>query len=271
MGFEESMIEDGFTDEEAYLEHLLDLADEQFYKNTGVSYNEYLEYEDFDQQTYEDRIDEYEYVDVTDEERDFYRSWRESNLEESVYFSLWVDTFFGEGRKPRFEDYVDKLTEYLHASEIHKNELKNHYRGFYEAVVDYLMWKRKNPMYSLFLEECINVISDEDSYDHEILNRIVEYNKWKDEQEAYEQYINQLSELEKQNFYDDINECYFDGEKTQENILNAIRSNTDYYDLYANRYVKDENDVNDICELYYYMVCVDYWSSQSGIDFIPRI
>ena len=132
MSFEESMIEDGYHDEEEYLEHLLDEADEIFRHQLEDKYSYCDEYEEDDEFYYENL--DYEY-----------KEWLEKHPLKRRVFMFWLDYICEwDGRK--HNDLLDKFAEWHSQEWWHISQLKRYLGDFYPRMIKYLAWEIANPI-----------------------------------------------------------------------------------------------------------------------------
>lgn len=135
MGFEESMIEDGFHDEEEYLEHLMDEADRE------------MERQQYEQSSYQDEYeDDYYYEEDEEDDEEFrkqYAQWAQENPLRYKIFCAWLNL---DEEDDKDIDYLDKFVQWQEDEDWQMTRLKDYYNEYYPRIIRYFEWCIENPI-----------------------------------------------------------------------------------------------------------------------------
>lgn len=235
MGFEDSMIEDGFHDEEEYLEHLMDEAENEWERQ---QYEESSYQEEYD--------DDEEYYDEDDEEyydslREKYRQWIKENPLKHKIFCAWVqfDSEW-ESRNREKNIFLDKFGQWQEDEDYYIKQLKDYYHVYWPRIVKFFEWKIDNPIEEILRQPHIEYFRPTSEYpymqeipDRELLvDELEEFEEWIGNKEKYEQWKSTATDEEKKEFWDMVNENEFQNdtsiEHTRKCILKQMKDELDY-------------------------------------------
>ena len=192
MGFEDSMIEDGFHDEEEYVEHLLDEADDFFRRQQEKKYSYYDEYEEDDEFYYDDL--DYEY-----------KEWCEKHPLKRRVFSFWLD-FICEWDYCKYNDLLDKFAEWHSQEWWHISQLKWHLGDFYPRMIKYLAWEIANPIEEILripnvqqyrpttVFPYLKIVPEKEL----IFERVTDFEEWNGKKKKYKQWLTTVTSDEEE-------------------------------------------------------------------------
>ena len=205
MSFHDSMLDDGYSDEEEYLEHLFDVFDKHQDEIKRLDYSE-----DYNQEENDD-----------EEEEDYFfneNKWNTESFQSDVKF---VRKWCKKNTKDR-----DKLFWAYHLSydipnysDLSDFLIKWDYHSYQEWIIDctetenygsYWEWIENNKLENFFsgimLEEVTDCYDDKGVYDENkvIEARVTNWDIWETLKQKYHKWINTASEEEKENFFNDI-------------------------------------------------------------------
>lgn len=187
------MLDAGYYDEEEYLEHLHDVAENSWeeQERRSASYTDYEENEDDgDMEEYYDEI-----------EMGKYKDWIEKNLVEKDLFITWFQIF----RYMDFFDYdylLQEWQEWLHNPDGCIEELKQCFGSDYSRMTTYFSWKSRNYLEEHFRNpyyETIDSSGELLSKEDILRNQLDDFEEWMRIKGRYEEWQANAStcELEK--------------------------------------------------------------------------
>lgn len=194
MGFEESMIEDGFHDEEEYLEHLLDEADDFFCRQQEKKYSYYDEYKEDDEYYYDDL--DYEY-----------KEWVKKHPLKRRVFNYWLD-FICEWDWNKTKDLLDNFAEWHSQEWWHISQLKRHLGDFYPRMIRYLAWEITNPIEEILRIPNIQQYRPTKEFPYLkiipekelIFKRVDDFEEWIEQKTKYKQWLATVTDDKKETF-----------------------------------------------------------------------
>ena len=194
MGVEESMIEDGFHDEEEYLEHMLDEADDFFRRQQEKKYSYYDEYKEDDEYYYDDL--DYEY-----------KEWVKKHPLKRRVFNYWLD-FICEWDGNKTKDLLDNFAEWHSQEWWHISQLKRHLGDFYPRMIRYLAWDITNP-----IEEILRIPNIQQQRPTKefpylkiipekelIFKRVDDFEEWIEQKTKYKKWLATVTDDKKETF-----------------------------------------------------------------------
>lgn len=258
MGFEESMIEAGFHDEEKYLEYLM----------------EEFENQDENQQFCDDDSDNneteeyYEGDDYLEEECKKYYAWCRNNPIKKELLVVWAYTFF-ESEKENEYFFVNRFLEWEQREKECIEQLKEYWGDKYEELYSFIVWKNENPMeeilrqpqheYFDFRYDPPLELPESDIIDYDL----EDFKYWIKRKQEFDSWINNATEDKKKEFFDEIDYNEFNNDKSIENIRLCIeRQLNDDKELdYTKQKVMSWYDTQPekASKLFYYIKCVQYY------------
>ncbi len=256
MGYEDSMIEAGFHDEEDYLEHLMDEYDKQ--NETQHEYDE-----DIDDEYEEDWPDGY----YEEESTRFYKWFRENPIKKELLVA-WAYTFYEADKNNDFF-FVDRFLEWEQDEEGCIERLKKYWGDEYEDLLSFIVWKQENPM-----EEILRQPQHEyfdfryepplELPESEVLEYDVEdFKSWIKRKKGFEKWISTTSEDKKREFLKEVDYNEFDDNKSIENIRLCIikQMDDDKEPDFIKQKVLDWYDSHpeEAGKLFYHIKCVQYY------------
>lgn len=256
MGFEDSMIEAGFHDEEDYLEHLMDEFDKQ--NETQQEYDE-----DINDEYDEEWPDGY-----YEEESNRYYKWFRENPIKKELFIAWAYTFY-EAEKNNDFFFVDRFMEWEQDEEGHIERLKNYWGKEYEALLSFIVWKQENPMEEILRQpqhEYFDFRYDPplELSESEVLEYDVEdFKNWINRKKEFEKWFTNTSEEKKREFLNEVDYNEFDDDKSIENIRLCIikQMDDDKEPDFIKQKVLDwyDSQPEEAGKLFYHIKCVQYY------------
>ncbi|MBR5831652.1 MAG: hypothetical protein IKY79_03460 [Bacteroidales bacterium] len=225
MSFEDSMLEDGFHDEEEYLEYLMDEADKEWERQR-------YEQSSWKEEYYEDE----EYYDEEDEEyynelQERYRQWIKDNpLKVQIFWAWLYFDYEWEYRCNEKNIVLDKFEQWQKDEEYCIKELKAYYHDYYPRILKFFEWKVENPIEEILRQPNIEYFQpiEEFPYAQEIPKRdllvdeMEDYEEWIKNKECYEQWVLSVSDEDKKEFWDMVNEYDFQNDTSIEHIRECI-------------------------------------------------
>lgn len=250
MGFEESMIEDGFHDEEEYLEHLLDEAEKLY------AHDNYTE-EILDDPSLQEDDESFD-----ESERIRYANWVIENPLEKEFFCAWLNTDICGTYSTYY--IIEKFHEWEKNTEKCKGDLKINYGNLYPQIVEYFLWKIDNKEEDKLIRYEYNSDLENDYYSlslREALLRDVEnYQSWLLSKSSYLNWESEISDEEKKKFYEEVVEEEFGGDYSTEYVRKLVFSYIDENDESdTHRFTKwfDDNPQKAL-EIYFLIKCVQH-------------
>lgn len=235
MGFEDSMIEDGFHDEEEYLEHLMNEAEEEWERQQYEQSSYQEEYDEDEEYYYEDDEEYY------DKLREQYRQCMKDNPLKHKIFCAWVH--FDAEWEDRYKEeniYLDKFEQWQEDEKGCIQQIEDYYHVYYPRILKFFEWGIENPIEEILRQPQIEYFRPTDEYpyvqkipDRELLvDEMEDYEDWIKNKEKYEQWISTATDEEKKEFLDMVNENEFQYdtsiEHTRECILKQMEDDLDY-------------------------------------------
>lgn len=272
MGIEESMIEDGFHDEEEYLEHLLDEADD-FFRRQQEERNSYQE-ESFSYQKGNEKIDSHEYSTRSELENQYYK-WRNENPLGNKLFITWVNLDFDWDKKVTYP-FLEKF-EWWKRNEgdpnIQTAAIRASYGDFFSRIVEYFKWQLENPIEDMLRLPYVEQYSGGYPFTKKIperellVDRVYKFEDWIKYKKTYDKLFNNASDEKKKEFIEYVNEVEFQNDTSfnhvKECLIEFIDLNIGYCNINANEvmvwYVEDEERGRD---LFYRIQCIHTFISQ---------
>lgn len=263
MGFEDSMIEDGFNDEEEYLEHLMDEAEslwqeEQFENND--SFDDQVDFgKGYGLEYYEDL-----------EKR--YAQWKKDNPLKNELFLTWVSCYYGYPFWSMGNERMDAFVDWEEDESLHINQLESYYGTNYKKIYDYLQWKSENPVenfllikshirYSLDLQNVEKKSTRKYGDTLLLINYVDIYERWMEKRSLYEDWKINASDIELFLFYRYIEKTFFRGDIS----IDYIEECLDYYGLFCKpvspMYYQEPEKLR---KMVFKMECIRFFSSENN-------
>lgn len=222
MGFEESMIEDGFHDEEEYLEHLMDEADRE------------LEYPQYEQSSYQDECeDEYYYEEEDDDEyycclRKQFVKWAKENPLKTKIFYAWL--YFDTEEDYNDNDYLDKFVQWQKYEDEEITHLKDYYQEYYPRIIKYFVWCIENPIEEILRTHEIEYLRPTNEYPYVesipyrelLIDEMEDFENWVANKKSYEQWLTTASDKEKNDLFAIVNENDFQNDTSNEHVRECL-------------------------------------------------
>lgn len=276
MGFEDSMIEDGYHDEGDYLEHLMDDAEKSWKRQQAMesTWNSYDEGESFPGEDY----DEY-YENIIDNQ---YKPWIENNPIKFELFIAWLDVF----TRMDYDDnyfFVKKFLEWEQDEATHIEQLKNFYEDFFPRIYSFFEWKTENYIEN-YLRQPVVYYFDKDVFPgmrllqkSEVLqNEVEDFELWIKKKKEYESWLENASSLAKECYDYDICDL-FDGDVTSNHVYEILQKQIEKEDESVKQLVLEWfwEDREKGKDLYVYIQRVKYYDtfrekSLSNLNSIKR-
>lgn len=266
MGFEESMIEDGFHDEETYLEHLMDEADREWERqqNDESSWDDNHSEEEYYEEDYDEGyVDDEWYEEV----RKRYQQWIKENPIMQKLFMAWIDCY------SEWEDYeyfiLDKFLEWESMEEDWRiGQLKDYYgEDFYQKIYSFFKWQVENPIEEELRPHSIEYFDYSETPpiplpDSEVIySEVWDFEEWIRQKENYEKWLSEASDEEKNVFFKEVDEYEFDGDNSVEHVRDCVlrQLNEDDFSDYTRQKIKNwyDRDPEKARDLVYYIRCVE--------------
>ena len=262
MGFEESMIEDGFHDEGEYLEHLMDEADRIFERQ---QYEQSLYREEYEDDGY--YVDEEYY----DELREQYKQWAEENPLKNRIFIAWVH-FDTEWDYKDDNFILDKYEEWRMEKEWQMERLQDYYDDFYPRIIKYFEWGIDNPIEEILRQPHIDYSRTSDTYPYIeaiperelLLDEVIDYEEWIKNKNNFDSWCSKENEEVKKEFFDMVIEHEFNNDTSIEHVRDCILKQMEI-DKEPDFIVKKvmnwfDEDGDQGRELFYRIKCLQYYS-----------
>ena len=261
MGFEESMIEDGFHDEEEYLVHLMDEAE-------SLWQEEQLENND----SYDDQCNcgkgyNLEYYEELEKR---YAQWEKDNPLKNELFLAWVSCYYGYPFWSMGNEGMDAFVNWEEDEAIHHNQLESYYGTNYNKIYDYLQWKSKNPVENYLLiwshTRCsIDIQNVEKKSTRKyggtilLLNYVDIYELWMEKARLYEDWKKNTSDIELFLFYRHIEKTFFRGDISIDYIEECLDNNGLFLKPVSSMYYQEPEELR---KMVFEMECIRFFSSE---------
>lgn len=221
MSIEDSMIEAGFHDEETYLEHLIDEA-EEITKNRQ---NHELSWESLEREKEFRWEDSDEYNEELEKHIDKYGQWVEDNPFKFQLFIAWIDISY----RRDYDDYyffIKRFLEWEQNEELCINQLKEKYGDFYQKIVDYFEWKSQNLIENYLRQPEILYYDKTQEYgikklppDVILKNEVMDYERWVEYKEDYDRWYSKFDDctllpIDLEVHWNAVCRKYFDGNQS---------------------------------------------------------
>lgn len=260
MGFEDSMIEDGFHDEEEYLEYLMDEADREY------------ERQQYEQSTYQDDYEDDNYYDENNEEyyntlREKYKQWAKNNPLKYKIFIAWID-FDTEWDYEDDNFVLDKFEQWQNEEDWQMERLKDYYHEYYPRIIKYFEWEIDNPIEEILRQPEIEYFRPISEYPYVqgipecelLIDKMEDYEEWIRNKKKYEQWVSTASEEEKRDFWDMVIDNEFQNDTSIEHTRDCLLKQLD--DDKTSDFTKEkvmswfDEDTIRGQKLFYYIKCV---------------
>lgn len=215
MGFEESMIEDSFHDEEDYLEHLMDEADREW------------ECQQYEQSSYQEEYEDDEFYDEDDEEYyegllKQYQQWAKENPLKHKVFLAWAYFDTEKDSDSRDDNFLlDRFENWQREEDWQTERMKDYYGDdFYQQILSYFKWKIENPIEEILRQPQIEYFYPTDTFPYVqeipprdlLIEEVNEFEEWIELKKKYEQWLSTSSEVNRKEYLDEIIESEFKGD-----------------------------------------------------------
>lgn len=212
MGFEESMMEDGFHDEQEYLDHLMNEADKEFESQQEMksSWNSYSG----EEEDYEEETDYYYRM------RNEMSKWVKENPLKWKFFIVWVhlDTEWNYQNK---NFLLDKFDEWISDEEEQMERIEDYYGSFYPRLLKYFTWQIENPIEEIIRQPSLEYYSGF-SEDDMLEERVEDYERYIKDKDKYAEWILSVSPDEKKEYVSDVYDIEFDGDISMSHIRECV-------------------------------------------------
>lgn len=223
MGFNDSMIENGFQDEEEFLEHIMDEADKEFEKQ----YKLQQYWDNFPNGVVEDDSDdEYSDDEYYREEWKRYCIWKDNNYTMWNHFWIWFDTLSSHAKHHGSTAVVDAFLEWEQMSDMFIGQLKNYYGDLYKIIHNILIWEEKHPIQRILEGTFVDFFSNtEDKFECDNIVAVLTeglYDVPWNEVNNYNKMISNITREERDIFYKKIDKDIFNNNRSIEMMLFVI-------------------------------------------------
>lgn len=228
MGFEDSMIEDGFHDEEEYLEHLMDEAEREWESQQNEQ-SSYEEYEDDEEGYYED--EEY-YVNLQEQ----YRQWAKDNPLKHQVFIAWAYFDTEKDSDSNVDNFIlDKFIEWQREEDWQTERMKDYYGDFYPRILLYFEWKMENSIEELIRHPEIEYFYPIEDYPYVqeipyrdlLVEKVENFEEWIRNKKNFDQWLSTAPDEERKEFLDNINQDFFHRNTSIENVRECLIKHLD--------------------------------------------
>lgn len=267
MGFEDSMIEEGFHDEGEYLEHLIGKAEDNWITeyNQRNDFNEYPGSED----------DGYEDEECLEEDRKKYIQWARKNPLEKELFVAWANVYWKFTLSTPVQYFQLYIEYWIGNEEYRLYQLESLYGPDFQNVYNYLKWRIENPIENSILLEEFEKNDMEFGFDYSncppdppielpeceiLLKRVEFYEDWMKSKREYDNWKSNTIGEEKELFFKQIKDVIFNGDISAAHIRRCIEKEDIYDSIKENilRLFDIAPDKNR--DLIYEMECIRFYS-----------
>ena len=227
MSFEESMIEDGYHDEEEYIEHLMDEAENEWECQQNYQ-NSHKESCNDDYGDYDDEEEYYEKL------KSQYQDYFKDNTLKFRIFLTWIH-FDTEWNYKDRHFLLHKFAEWQGNEEWQTKRMKDYYSFYYPQIIKYLEWVINNPIEDYLTESYrernielvihpspthpfVEPIPERDL----IVERVNALGDWLNRKNKFEQWMLNSSDDEKTKFFNKIDEEEFESDSSAKHVRECV-------------------------------------------------
>ena len=263
MSFEDSMIEDGYHDEEEYLNYLMDEAEEECKRQ---KYEKSLyDNEMYDEDDFYVEDDEEHYNELNEE----YLQWLKDYPLKHKIFIAWV--YYDTDWDYKDKNFIlKKFEEWKQDENWQMSCLKNYYREYYPRIIKYFRWKINNPIEEILRQPYLDIeftipISEHPYYrmipqKELLIQEMEDFEDWICTKERYKKWMRTASDKKVKDFLDDIDDFEFQNDTSIEHMRECLLKQLEddnLSDLEKKKIMRwFDEDTERGCKLFYNIKCV---------------
>jgi hypothetical protein len=270
MGFEDSMIENGFHDEEEYLEHLIDEADKIFEHQLNRQSS-----------CIEEGNEDFYFQSDYNELRIEFQHWIRANPIMHKVFLVWF-FFYAKRDKKNNNILLDKFEEWRDNETLQIIKLQKYYGDTYYRIIKYSRWEQDNliedilrrPHFKFYYPQNSNLNYNDIPPTELLTDELNNIEEWIENKEKYNQWSSAVSDEIKKQYVNNIIWNKLNAGDTayiRECILQQLEEDEEPEYLKEEVMNWFELDCNRARELFLYIKCVQDFTSRGGCSQFRQI